>query len=463
MFSFFQQTRQPTTRRLANENDENNSSRVTTRAKKAATLSVDELAMPAKGALQQKKTAVGSTAAAGLRKRSALGDVSNVNKPDAIEGGKKAAMGKTGLTSKAQPTRVQKKTTRPTSRASGPTSASTKKPLDERRTGSGAGGIALKNKATVAPKQPLVPAPVSAKPPVVPAPADPINGDGEFPAVDPDDIPDPLMVAEYATEIFEYLHDLEVKSLPNPNYMSHQDDLEWKTRGILVDWLIEVHTRFHLLPETLFLAVNIVDRFLSEKVVQLDNFQLVGITAMFIASKYEEVLSPHVENFKRITDDGFSEAEILSAERFVLSTLDYDLSYPNPMNFLRRVSKADNYDIQSRTIGKYLMEISLLDHRFMGIRPSHVAAAAMYLARLMLDRGPWDKTLAHYATYTEEEVEPVVQLMVDYLARPVVHEAFFKKYASKKFLKASILSRQWAKKNADLFGIDDSEVSLYQL
>jgi G2/mitotic-specific cyclin 1/2 len=253
--------------------------------------------------------------------------------------------------------------------------------------------------------------------------------------LDDDDLDDPLMVAEYANEIFEYLRDLECTSIPNPNYMEHQDDLEWKTRGILIDWLIEVHTRFHLLPETLFLAINIIDRFLSEKVVELGRLQLVGITAMFIASKYEEVLSPHVENFKRIADDGFTEAEILSAERFVLSTLNYDLSYPNPMNFLRRVSKADNYDIQSRTIGKYLMEISLLDHRFMEFRPSHVAAGAMYLARLMLDRGEWDATLAYYAGYTEEELDPVVQLMVDYLARPVVHEAFFKKYASKKFLK----------------------------
>jgi hypothetical protein len=202
-------------------------------------------------------------------------------------------------------------------------------------------------------------------------------------------VDDPLMVAEYANDIFDYLRELEVRSVPNADYMSHQDDLEWKTRGILVDWLIEVHTRFHLLPETLFLAVNIIDRFLSEKVVQLDRLQLVGITAMFIASKYEEVLSPHVENFKKIADDGFSEAEILSAERFILGTLNYDLSYPNPMNFLRRVSKADNYDIQSRTIGKYLTEISLLDHRFMSFRPSHVAAASMYLARLMLDRGEW--------------------------------------------------------------------------
>jgi len=274
--------------------------------------------------------------------------------------------------------------------------------------------------------------------------------------LDAEDLDDPLMVAEYVVEIFDYLKKLEISTQPNADYMEHQEDLEWKMRGILVDWLIEVHTRFHLLPETLFLAVNIIDRFLSSKVVQLDRLQLVGVTAMFIASKYEEVLSPHVANFRHVADDGFTEAEILSAERYVLSALNYDLSYPNPMNFLRRISKADEYDIQTRTLGKYLMEISLLDHRFMNYLPSHVAAAAMYLARTILERGPWDAQLSHYAGYNEEEIEPVFKLMVDYLARPVTHEAFFKKYASKKFLKASILTRQWAKKHAASLGVDVS-------
>ncbi|XP_044714832.1 G2/mitotic-specific cyclin-B [Hirsutella rhossiliensis] len=463
-------------RLVSNENDENSSTRMT-RAK-AAALNVEELAVPSKGALQTKKTAANTIVAGAQRKRAALGDVSNVGKADGTDG-KKGAPGKVGLVSKAaHPTGVQKNTTRPASRAALSTKDNSK--TESKRTGSGAGALAAGPKRKVvsstsvaAKEEPTV---EEAEPPTAEddAKAAAPKADEAAPEMeektkplpadlDREDLDDPLMVAEYATEIFEYLRDLEVRSIPNPQYMSHQDDLEWKTRGILIDWLIEVHTRFHLLPETLFLAVNIIDRFLSEKVVQLDRLQLVGITAMFVASKYEEVLSPHVENFKRITDNGFSEAEILSAERFVLSTLNYNLSYPNPMNFLRRVSKADNYDIQSRTIGKYLMEISLLDHRFMAYRPSHCAAAAMYLARLMLDRGEWDETLEHYAGYTEEEIEPTVELMVDYLARPVVHEAFFKKYASKKFLKASILARQWAKKNAPLFGITDTDLSLDQI
>ncbi|ETS01705.1 A/B/D/E cyclin [Trichoderma reesei RUT C-30] len=459
-----------------------------TRAKSAA-LNVADSAVPSKAGLQTKRT-VGVTTSNGLRKRAALGDVSNVSKTEAVEA-KKVTTASKGLVSKAAaPTGIQK-STRPTAGRTALSSKELKKPETKK---SGAGTIGPKRKVpTAAPKEEVVvdaenkapqpaatkSAPVKSAPvkaasaKAAPAKAAPPQLDpkeaakaellANIKSLDEEDLDDPLMVAEYANDIFDYLRELEVQSIPNPDYMSHQDDLEWKTRGILIDWLIEVHTRFHLLPETLFLAVNIIDRFLSEKVVQLDRLQLVGITAMFIASKYEEVLSPHVENFKKIADDGFSEAEILSAERFILSTLNYDLSYPNPMNFLRRVSKADNYDIQSRTIGKYLTEISLLDHRFMVYRPSHVAAASMYLARLMLDRGEWDPTIAYYAGYTEDEVEPVVNLMVDYLARPPIHEAFFKKYASKKFLKASILSRQWAKKNAPLFGIEDLHLSLDQI
>jgi hypothetical protein len=207
--------------------------------------------------------------------------------------------------------------------------------------------------------------------------------------MDIEDEGDPLMVSEYVYEILDYMKELELKTMPNPNYIDQQKELQWRMRGVLIDWLLEVHTRFHLLPETFYLTVNIIDRFLSCKVVQLERLQLVGITAMFIASKYEEVLSPHVGNFKHVADDGFSEQEILSAERYILATLNYDLSFPNPMHFMRRISKADNYDIQTRTLAKYLLEITLLDHRFLAFRPSVNAAASMHLARVILEKGEW--------------------------------------------------------------------------
>lgn len=269
-----------------------------------------------------------------------------------------------------------------------------------------------------------------------------------------DDDDDPLMVAEYANEIFEYLRSLEDTTAPNPDYMDAQEGLHWEQRGILVDWLIEVHQKFHLLPETLYLAINIIDRFLSVKVVMIDRLQLVGITAMFIAAKYEEVFSPHLGHFKYLADDTFTEEEILRAERFMLQTLDYNLSYPNPMNFLRRISKATDYDQDTRTVAKYLMEISLVDYRLMEYLPSHVAAAAMYLSRMILKRGPWDSSLVHYSGYTEAEIKPVFFILVEYILRPK-HKAFFNKYASKKFSKVSLLAREWAKAKAPLFLSND--------
>ncbi|KAI0172025.1 A/B/D/E cyclin [Hypoxylon sp. FL1284] len=482
---------------VSNENDEN-STRMT-RAK-AAALDVDVTSQPAKQALQSKKSAANVNPTA-QRKRAALDDVSNVGKGQVAEGKKPLGGGKVGLVSKAaHPTGVQKSQARPTSR----TALSTKDPkkAEPKRTASGSGvmGTSHKRKVTstnikqdIAEDEPLrkkahtlekshplenehkklkQAEPKSSKLDSIAEQKSheesPKNDVGFVlpPGVkdlEEEGLDDPVMAAEYAHEIFEYLRDLECNSIPNPQYMAAQDELEWKTRGILVDWMIEVHTRFHLLPETLFLAINIIDRFLSQKVVQLDRVQLVGITAMFIAAKYEEVLSPHVSNYRHVADDGFSDAEILSAERFILETLNYDLSYPNPMNFLRRISKADDYDIQSRTIGKFLMEISIVDYRFLAYRPSHVAAAAMYLARMILDRGEWDPTIAYYAGYSEEEIEPVFELMVDYLARPICHEAFYKKYASKKFMKASLITRSWAKKNAPVFGIVDTKESVDDL
>jgi G2/mitotic-specific cyclin 2 len=389
-----------------------------TRAKAAA---LD--AEPVKAVLQTKKAAVNANTA-GQRKRNALGDVTNAGKAEVVEGKKPLAAKTGGLVSKAaQPTGIQKNHGRTTSTARSIVASKEAKKTELKRNGSGIGvSVAASQKRKVAStivKQDVLAGeePARKKANTVNSenslrPASKLDGlsadlekiddaieeheankvagrPKDVPNLDAEDMDDPLMAAEYATEIFEYLRDLECKSIPNPQYMNHQDDLSWKTRGILIDWLIEVHTRFHLLPETLFLAINVIDRFLSEKVIQLDRLQLVGITAMFIASKYEEVLSPHVANFVHVADDGFMESEILSAERFILGTLDYDLSYPNPMNFLRRISKADNYDMQTRTIGKYLMEISLLDHRFMSFRPSHIAAAAMYLSRMILDRGEW--------------------------------------------------------------------------
>lgn len=161
-----------------------------------------------------------------------------------------------------------------------------------------------------------------------------------------------------------------------------------------MDWLVQVHHRFSLLPETLFLCVNYIDRFLSCKVVSLAKLQLVGATAIFVAAKYEEINCPSVQEIVYMVDGGYTVDEILKAERFMLSMLQFELGWPGPMSFLRKISKADDYDLETRTLAKYFLEITIMDERFVGSPPSFAAAGAHCLARMMLKKGNWVRDLA---------------------------------------------------------------------
>nr|GAT48507.1 predicted protein [Mycena chlorophos] len=262
--------------------------------------------------------------------------------------------------------------------------------------------------------------------------------------LDAQDADDPAMVSEYVVDIFKYLKQVELSTMPNPNYMASQTELAWKMRGILNDWLIQLHVRFRLAAETLFLCVNIIDRFLSARVVSLAKLQLVGVTCMFIAAKFEEIVAPSVTQFLECADSTYTESEILQAERYVLKTLDWNMSYPNPVHYLRRISKADDYNLQSRTLGKYLIEIACLEWRLIAAPPSLLAAAAMWLARLAIGDENWTPNLAHYSSYSESALLPTANLMLNYILKAPRHEAFYNKYAGKKFSKASVYMRTWA-------------------
>ncbi|KAL7279032.1 hypothetical protein ACG7TL_006865 [Trametes sanguinea] len=253
------------------------------------------------------------------------------------------------------------------------------------------------------------------------------------------------MVSEYADDIFEYMHELEEEVMPDPDYMDGQTEINWQMRQTLVDWLLQVHLRYHLLPETLWIAVNIVDRFLTKRAVSLMKLQLVGVTAMFIAAKYEEILAPSVEEFVFMTERGYTKEEILKGERIMLQTLEFKIShYCSPYSWMRKISKADDYELQTRTLGKFLTEVTLLDHRFLRVKPSLVAAIGMYTARRMLN-GDWNEAFIYYSGYTEEHLIPGHRWLIQKLAEEgFAQQHVCKKYAHKKFLKASLFAVDWA-------------------
>lgn len=227
--------------------------------------------------------------------------------------------------------------------------------------------------------------------------------------------------------------------------MDKQGEITWEHRGILIDWLLQVHAKFGLMAESLFLTVNVLDRFLGLRTIAITKLQLVGLAAFLVATKFEETYAPSVKEIAYLADNQYTIEEILKAEKYILKMLEWDLKAPGPMGWLRRASKADGCEVQARTIAKYLLEVGCLERKLIGVVPSKVSAAAMWLARLALGRDEWTANLEHYTTYSEEELLPVADLMVQYMVTtPIPHESLFKKYAHKRYFRCSSYMIQWS-------------------
>ena len=143
---------------------------------------------------------------------------------------------------------------------------------------------------------------------------------------------------EYQEEIISYLISLEYKKRINPNYMLKQSDINEKMRMILIDWLIEVHLKFKLLPETLFLTINFIDRYLQNNQTKRDKLQLIAVSSLLIACKYEEIYPPEISSFVYITDNAYKKEDILNYEIKILEDLEYDLTYPSILRYFEIVT-----------------------------------------------------------------------------------------------------------------------------
>lgn len=271
--------------------------------------------------------------------------------------------------------------------------------------------------------------------------------------LDPDDEDtyDVTMVAEYGNRIFNYLHLLETKYKPNPKYVEDvQEDLAWAHRSTLMDWLVQLHSRFNLLPETLYLSVNIIDRFLSKRRISLTRFQLCGAVALFIAAKYEEINVPTVSQMVYMVGNQYSRDAFLKAERFMVEVLGFEFGWPGPMSFLRRGSKADDYDNEVRTLAKYFLEVTIMDARFVASPPSWLAAGAQYLSRRMLGRGDWTDAHIYYTGYTSEQLEPLALILEECcLSAEEHHKTIYQKYSEKRFKRASVYVQQYLRELYD--------------
>jgi cyclin B len=153
--------------------------------------------------------------------------------------------------------------------------------------------------------------------------------------------------------------------------------------------------KFKLVPSTLYLCVTLLDQYCTANHVQRNKLQLVGVTALLVACKYEEIYPPEVRDCVYITDHAYTREEVLETEMKLLLFFGYNVSCPTSYQFLTRFLRIGDFSLTSRTAHRasYFSERCLQEHEMLSYRPSLLAAAAVYLASSMESDVTWVRPL----------------------------------------------------------------------
>ncbi|KAK0598010.1 hypothetical protein LWI29_030743 [Acer saccharum] len=205
-----------------------------------------------------------------------------------------------------------------------------------------------------------------------------VAGQGKLPSIDDDC--NQLEVAEYVDEIYQYY------------------------------WIMEVHFKFELMQETLYLMVTLLDRYLSQVQIKKNEMQLVGLTALLLASKYEDFWHPRIKDLISVSAESYTRDHMLQMEKLMLKTLKFRLNVPTPYVFMLRFLKAAQSDTKLEHLAFYLIELSLVEYEALKFKPSLLCASAIYVARCTLQMTPvWTPLLSKHARYDVDCAEMILR------------------------------------------------------
>ncbi|MCL7036751.1 hypothetical protein MKW94_022499 [Papaver nudicaule] len=253
--------------------------------------------------------------------------------------------------------------------------------------------------------------------------------------IDKEDVNNPLAAVEYVQDLYRFYR-LSESSIQVRDYMYLQSDIDEGLRMKLVDLMVGAHHRLELAPEILYLAVQIVDRYVSMNPVTRNEFQLLGLSALVLASKYEEDFVPAarpIEEYVAVADGVFSKQQILAMEKSILEKLGWTFSVPTMYQFLIRFIKAAVADKEMENTVFFFGELCLMQYGMLRYPPSLLAASAVYAARCTLEKAPfWDETLKHYTGYSQYQILECAKQLSRFHSKIAGHELreTFRKYLS---------------------------------
>jgi len=193
---------------------------------------------------------------------------------------------------------------------------------------------------------------------------------------------------DYQQDMLEHMLKMDVETMPDVDAIDIQTEIQWFMRPYLLDFLVEAHSAFQLLPETLFLTINLLDRYCSKRVVYKRHYQLVGCAALLIAAKYGDKKEkvPTIKELKSMCCSLYDDDMFLQMEWHVLSTLGWAIGHPTVDGFMRLAVKDNVYDPETESLTLYILEIALYHRDFVSKQSSTLALSALVLARHILGR-----------------------------------------------------------------------------
>jgi len=216
-------------------------------------------------------------------------------------------------------------------------------------------------------------------------------------------------------------------------------------RAYLIDWLSELHLKFKLWPETLYVCVGLIDKYIMlQGDLRKKDLQCLGITALHIACKYEEIYPPELKQILRVTDNAVSKEEVLALEFQILQTLDFNVTFPSILRFMERYARIAQVQERTQLLAQYLCDICLLDCTLMKEKPSKLASVCLFAAmRLAKPQAPsvWNATLTKNTGYKEEEVRGMAMDLIKFVKNVEQSslQSLYKKYMSSRYMEAAAL------------------------
>ena len=254
----------------------------------------------------------------------------------------------------------------------------------------------------------------------------------------------PYHCSEMVHDIVEMFYRREQHHPRDPNYMANQPEVNEKMRTILIDWLVDVCLKFKLHQETFFLCVDLVDRYLAIARVSRSQLQLVGVTCMLLAAKYEEIWPPEMSECVHVAANTYTADEILRMERQIAGALCFKFTTPTPFPLLLRLLEVTNADSVTRHTAFFFLEHAVLSYRNLHFLPSELAHASLYLAHVTLQHpDPWNYTCQYYSRGTKvEDIRPCAQTILEFAALITnsKYQAIRRKYSNYKYSEVSRLA-----------------------